>query len=234
MGHQTPQSPESPDKTYFMEQLEQLLTLLTDPGPLVLDPENTYIDPSVRIELGAVIEPGTHLRGNTVIGGGSRIGPNAILRDVQVGQNCVLESCTITESTLGNGVEVGPYSTVRPGCVLGDKVHIGTHAELKNARLGLEVQVGHFSYLGDCEIGEKTNIGAGAITCNYDGEQKHRTTIGKNAFIGSGTKLIAPVSVGDNGYTGAGAVVNKEVPANKMALGVPARIRSRSKDPAQL
>ena len=207
----------------------------TPQGPFIQDPENTvifdgvYIDPTVRIETGVVVEPGTHLRGNTLIGKGSRIGPNAILRDVQVGENCVLESCTITESTLGNGVEVGPYSTIRPGCEIGDQSRIGTHAELNRAKLGPKVQVRHFSYLGDCEVGENTNIGAGAISCNYDGEQKHRTAIGKNAFIGSDTLLIAPVSVGDNARTAAGAVVNKDVPADKRAIGMPARIRSLNK-----
>ena len=196
-------------------------------GVIIRDPKNTYIDASVRIASGVVVEPGVHLRGNTTIGKNSRVGPNAILRDVQVGENCTLESCTISESTLGNGVEVGPYSTVRPGCVIGDQVHIGTHAELKNATLAPKVQVGHFSYLGDCEIGEATNIGAGAISCNYDGEQKHRTVIGNNAFIGSDTLLIAPVSVGNNAITSAGAVVNKDVPDNSKAIGAPARIRPR-------
>ena len=131
-----------------------------------------------------------------------------------------LNRAPISESTLGNGVEVGPYSTVRPGCVIGDQVHIGTHAELKNATLAPKVQVGHFSYLGDCEIGEATNIGAGAISCNYDGEQKHRTVIGNNAFIGSDTLLIAPVSVGNNSQSQAREqLLTKMYPTTAKRLG---------------
>ena len=204
----------------------------TPQGPFIRDPNNTYIsdgvylDPTVCIEPDAVIEAGVHLYGNTAIGKGSHIGPNAILRDVQVGENCVLESCTISESTLGKGVEVGPYSVVHSGCVIGDHAHIGTHAELKNATLGLKVQVGHFGYLGNCEIGDHTNIGAGTITENHE----HRTTIGNNAFIGSDTILVGSIIVGENARTAAGAVVEQDVPAHTMALGSPARLRSIKRD----
>ena len=194
---------------------------------LFVDPSAVWVDVTVEIGAGALIEPGCHLRGRTRIGAGSRIGPNAVLRDVVTGESCALESCTIRGSTLGDGVEVGPYSTIREGCELSDGVRIGTHAELKNARLGAGAKVGHFSYLGDVEVGAGANIGAGAITCNYDGEQKHRTTIGAGAFIGSDSLLIPPIEIGARARTGAGSVVTKDVPADGNAVGHPARLAGR-------
>ena len=205
----------------------RVLERLQRSGALMLDPLSTWADVGVEVAAGAVIEPGSHLRGRTCVGPGSRLGPNVILRDVVVGSECVLESCTISGSRLGDGVEVGPYSTIRAGCELGEGVQIGTHAELKNARLGAEVKVGHFSYVGDAEVGARANIGAGAITCNYDGERKHLTRIGADAFIGSDTLLVAPIEIGDGARTGAGAVVTKDVPAGGNAVGHPARLAGR-------
>ena len=193
-------------------------------GRLIADPSNVWIDASVEIAPGALIEPGCHLRGRTRIGSGSQVGPNAVLRDVVLGEDCVLESCTVRGSTLGDRVDVGPYSTIREGCELGDGVHIGTHAELKNARLGAGVKIGHFSYVGDAEVGAEANIGAGAITCNYDGERKHHTRIGDDAFIGSDSLLIAPIEIGARARTGAGSVVTKDIPADGNAVGHPARL----------
>ena len=193
------------------------------------DAAAAWIDAGVRIAAGAVIEPGVHLRGRTRIGAGSRIGPNAVLEDVSAGEDCVLESCTIRESALGDRVEVGPYSAVRPGCELGDEVHIGSHAELKAAVLGRGAKVGHFSYVGDAELGERVNVGAGAVTCNFDGSGKHRTEIGDDAFIGSDTMLVAPVRIGARARTGAGAVVTKDVPDDGVAVGHPARLAPGSR-----
>ena len=192
-------------------------------GVTIVDPATTYIDADVHIEPDTVLEPGTHLRGRTVVGGGSRLGPNAVLRDAVVGANCVLEQCSVTDAILGDGVTVGPYSTLRAGTVLDDGVHIGTHAETKNAHLHAGVTMGHFSYLGDAEVGAGTNIGAGAITCNYDGTAKHRTLIGERVFIGSDSLLIAPLAIGDDARTGAGAVVTRDVPARRRVVGHPAR-----------
>ena len=193
------------------------------------DAAAAWIDAGVRIAAGAVIEPGVHLKGRTRIGAGSRIGPNAVLEDVSTGEDCVLESCTIRESALGDRVEVGPYSAVRPGCELGDEVHIGSHAELKAAVLGRGAKVGHFSYVGDAELGERVNVGAGAVTCNFDGSGKHRTEIGDDAFIGSDTMLVAPVRIGARARTGAGAVVTKDVPDDGVAVGHPARLAPGSR-----
>lgn len=202
----------------------RIVRRLLQGGVRIVDPGAVWIDARAHIEAPAVIEPGSHVRGRTTIGAGSRIGPNAVIEDTAVGEHCVLESCTVRESALAYGVEVGPYSTIRPGCDLGEGVHIGTHAELKQARLGAGVQVGHFSYLGDAEVGARANIGAGAITCNFDGNEKHITRIGADAFIGSDTMLIAPVGIGARARTGAGSVVTKDVPADANAVGSPARV----------
>jgi bifunctional UDP-N-acetylglucosamine pyrophosphorylase/glucosamine-1-phosphate N-acetyltransferase len=198
-----------------------------DDGVTFRDPRSTHIDADVLIGRDTVLEAGTHLRGETRIGTGCLIGPNAVIRDSTIGDDCVLEQCTIGEATLANRVTVGPYSTVRAGTELEDDVHLGTHAEIKNARLGAGTAMGHFSYVGDADVGAGSNIGAGAITCNFDGETKHRTTIGKRVFIGSDTLLIAPLSVGDDASTGAGSVVNKDVPAGARVVGHPARTASR-------
>lgn len=189
----------------------------------VRDPAAAWIDATACIAAGAIIEPGTHIRGRTVIGRSTRIGPNAVIENVRAGAQCAFESCTIRDSTLGDRVEVGPYSVLRPGCRLADGVHIGSHAEIKDATLGRAVQVGHFSYIGDAVLGDRVNIGAGTVTCNFDGQEKHRTTIGDDAFIGSDTMLVAPVAIGARARTGAGAVVTKDVPDDGNAVGHPAR-----------
>ena len=217
---ETPQDLIAAERVARRRAVERLIAA----GALFVDPSASWVDAAVEIGAGATIEPGCHLRGRTRIGPGSRIGPNVVLRDALVGADCALESCTVRGSTLGDRVEVGPYSTIREGCELGDGVRIGTHAELKNAQLGAGVKVGHFSYLGDAEVGAEVNIGAGAITCNYDGQTKHRTRIGAGAFIGSDSLLIPPLEIGARARTGAGAVVTKDVPADGNAVGHPARL----------
>ncbi len=202
----------------------RILKRLLDSGVHIRDPQATWIDAQAIIEPGVVIDPGTHIRGRSVISEGSRIGPNAIVENATIGSDCVLESCTIRGSHLRDSVEVGPYSTIRPGCEIESNVHIGTHAELKQSHIGEGVQIGHFCYVGDAEVGARTNIGAGAITCNFDGRSKQRTIIGADAFIGSDTMLIAPVRIGDGARTGAAAVVNRDVPDGGNAVGHPARL----------
>jgi bifunctional UDP-N-acetylglucosamine pyrophosphorylase/glucosamine-1-phosphate N-acetyltransferase len=177
----------------------------------------------VAIGRDTVIEPNTHLRAATAVGESCRIGAGSELRDATVGDRCVIVSSTIEEATLEDDVEVGPYSHVRPGTHIGAGSHIGNFAEVKNARLGRGVKMGHFSYIGDADVGDETNIGAGTITCNYDGEVKHRTVIGREVFIGSDTMLVAPVTLGDGARTGAGSVVTKDVPAGAKVVGAPAR-----------
>ena len=196
-------------------------------GVTIVDPATTYIDADSCIGQDTTIEPGTHLRGTTLVGRNSLIGPNTVIRDSHVGDSCRLVGCTIGGSRLGDRVEVGPYSTLREGTVADADVHIGTHAETKEAHLHSGVRMGHFSYVGDAEVGANTNIGAGAITCNYDGEAKHRTVIGRDVFIGSDSLLVAPLTIGDGASTGAGSIVNKDVAAGARVVGSPARAVKR-------
>ncbi len=193
-------------------------------GVSLTDPARTYIDVGVGIGRESVIEPNTYLRGDTKIGEGCRIGPNSDLRDAVVGDRCRINSSSVEEATLEEDVDVGPYSHLRPGSYVCAGVHIGNFAEVKNSRLGRGVMMGHFSYIGDAEVGDETNIGAGTITCNFDGVAKHRTIIGRGVFIGSDSMLVAPVTLADGARTGAGSVVNKDVPAGALAVGAPARI----------
>ena len=195
-------------------------------GVTVQDPSSVFIDADVAIGMDTVVRPNTSLLGRTVIGEDCEIGPDSVVRDTRIADGCRVTASMLEEATLEAGVDVGPFSHLRPGAYLEAGVHIGNYVEVKESRLGRGVLAGHFSYLGDASIGAGTNIGAGTITCNFDGRDKHRTTIGEGAFIGCDTMLVAPVEVGDGGATGAGAVVTKDVPANLLAVGVPARIRS--------
>ena len=185
--------------------------------------EPCYIEVGVHIGQDSVIYQNTSLQGETCIGKASNIGPNSRLVDASVGQNCNIFESVVEGSTIGNDVNIGPFSHVRYGSYIESGVKIGNFAEIKNTQIGKNTLVGHFSYLGDSFIGDKVNIGAGTITCNFDGEQKHQTIIEKGAFIGSDTKLIAPVRVGTNAVTGAGSVVTKDVKPGSTVVGIPAR-----------
>ena len=210
----------------------QVIERLMLSGVTVQEPGSTYIDSDVTIGMDTIIRPNTTLLGKTAIGEDCEIGPNSVIQDSNVGDGCRVTASMLEEATLEAGVDVGPFSHLRPGAYLESGVHIGNFVEVKESRLGKGVLAGHFSYLGDASIGAGTNIGAGAITCNFDGEDKHRTTVGDGAFIGCDTMLVAPVSVGHGAATGAGSVVTRDVPDNLLAVGVPARIRYRksSKD----
>ncbi len=193
-------------------------------GVSFVDAATTYINHEVRIGAETVLLPNTHLEGATVIGKECRLGPNSIIRSSTIGDRCHVEASVVEEAVLEDDVHVGPFSHLRSGTHLCNGVHVGNFGEVKNSRLGPGAKVGHFSYLGDATVGSGANIGAGTITCNYDGEKKHPTEIGEGAFIGSDTMLVAPVRVGKGARTGAGAVVNKDVPDNCIAVGVPARV----------
>ncbi len=199
-------------------------------GVTLIDPSATYIDAAVEIGSDTTILPGSYIQGKTQIGSDCSIGPDAQIRDCQIGTGCEIGASLLEQAILADHVKVGPYCHLRPGTQLSEGVHLGDHAELKNARLGPGVKMGHFSYLGDAEIGARVNIGAGTITCNYDGKHKHRTVIGEDAFIGSDTLLVAPVNVGARAKTGAGSVVTKDIPADSLAYGVPARVVRREQD----
>jgi bifunctional UDP-N-acetylglucosamine pyrophosphorylase/glucosamine-1-phosphate N-acetyltransferase len=193
-------------------------------GVSMTDPTRTYVDAAVVLAPDVELLPGTILSGRTVIGTGSVIGPDTQLVDTVVGERAVVRQTVARESEIGDGATVGPYVSLRPGTRLHAGAHVGTFVEVKNSEIGEGAKVPHLSYVGDAEIGAGANIGAGNITANYDGKQKHRTKVGKNARTGSNTVLVAPVEVGDGAYTGAGSVVNRDVPPGALAKGVPARI----------
>ena len=195
-------------------------------GVTIIDPATTYIDDEVQIGADTVILPGTMLSGKTMIGEWCRIGPGTTIEQSVVGNRCVIRNSALEEATLEDNVSMGPFSHCRPGAHLARGVRMGNYAEVKNSYVGEETDVHHFSYLGDATVGDHVNIAAGTITSNYDGvtKQKYRTTIGSGAFIGCDTVLVAPVTVGDHAMTGAGAIVNKDVPPNALVVGVPARL----------
>jgi bifunctional UDP-N-acetylglucosamine pyrophosphorylase/glucosamine-1-phosphate N-acetyltransferase len=194
-------------------------------GVTLIDPATTYVDLGVEIGADTVIQPNTTISGATRIGAGCTIGPNTVIRDSQIGDDCVVFSSVVEGAVLEDGVDIGPYAHLRKGAYLESGVHMGNFGEVKNSRLRRGVKMGHFSYIGDGDIGEGSNIGAGTITCNYDGKNKHKTLIGKGVFIGSDTMLVAPVTIGDGARTGAGSVVTKDVPPGALAYGVPARLK---------
>jgi bifunctional UDP-N-acetylglucosamine pyrophosphorylase/glucosamine-1-phosphate N-acetyltransferase len=201
-------------------------------GVTMIDPSTVYLDHGVELAEDVVLEPGVVLRGATRVGARTRIASGSQLFDTVVGEDCVVWASILERSTVEDQVTIGPFSHLRPGTRVGRRSEIGNFAELKNSTLGEHVRQHHTSYLGDAEVGAETNVGAGTITANYDGVAKHRTTIGQGVFLGVDTMLRAPLTLGDGSKTGAGAVVTKDVPPGKLAVGVPARIREIRPQPA--
>jgi bifunctional UDP-N-acetylglucosamine pyrophosphorylase/glucosamine-1-phosphate N-acetyltransferase len=194
-------------------------------GVTMRDPSTVYLDWGVELAEDVTIEPNSILRGATAVGAGSTIGPDTTLIDATVGRDCRVWASVVEGSAVEDEARIGPFSHVRPGSVIGRGAEIGNYAEVKGSQLGAGVKSHHMSYLGDAEVGAGTNVGAGTITANFDGRSKRRTRIGKNAFIGVDTMLVAPIEIGDEARTGAGAVVTRDVPPGKLAVGVPARVR---------
>ena len=197
-------------------------------GVTMPHPASVYIDAGASIGQDTVILPNTSIVGSSVIGEDCEIGPNSVIRDSTIGRGCRATASVLEEATMEDGANIGPFSHLRPGAYLESGVHLGNFVEVKESRFASGAVMGHFGYVGDASIGAGTNLGAGMVTCNYDGKDKHRTDIGENAFIGCDTMLVAPVTVGSGAITGAGAVVTKDVPAGRLAVGVPAKIRSRN------
>jgi bifunctional UDP-N-acetylglucosamine pyrophosphorylase/glucosamine-1-phosphate N-acetyltransferase len=203
-------------------------------GVTLIAPTSNLIALDVEIGQDTIVGPNCLIESGTRIGQESRIGPNTVIRASSIGDRVHIESSTIEHSTVGSDSDVGPYSHLRSGTALGVGVHIGNFAELKNATVGDQVRVGHFSYLGDTGLGANVNIGAGTVTCNFDGVDKHRTEIGAGAFIGSDSMLVAPLTIGSGARTGAGAVVTKDVADGATVVGMPARqVRRKSVDSAE-
>ena len=189
-------------------------------GTTVEKPETVVVDSGVTAGLDTVIEPFVRLLGHTRIGENCTVGAYSVLVDAVVEDGVTIQPFTsVQDATLASGAQVGPFSRIRPGSVVGAGAHIGNFVELKKADVGAGAKASHLSYLGDCKIGERTNIGAGTITCNFDGDRKHFTGIGQDAFVGSNSTLVAPIDIGDGAYIGAASIITKPVPAGALALG---------------
>ncbi len=197
---------------------------LMEEGVTLIDPSSTFIDEQVEIGPDTVIFPQCFLEGETVIGRGCRIGPMTRIVDSFIGDGSMVVMSVIEGSWVEGQVDIGPFSHLRPGSRIEKGVHIGNFVEVKASTVGAGSRMGHFSYIGDAAIGRDVNVGAGTVTCNFDGIRKHRTTVGDKVFLGSDTMLVAPVNVGEGAMTGAGSVVTKDIPPYSVAYGVPARV----------
>jgi bifunctional UDP-N-acetylglucosamine pyrophosphorylase/glucosamine-1-phosphate N-acetyltransferase len=204
------------DKTFRERKVRELMMQ----GVTIEKPETVTVDCAVRIGADSIVGPFTHILGKTEIGEDSRIGACSIIENSKLADRVhVAPFTSIVDSQVDADAQIGPFSRLRPGNRVGAGAHIGNFVELKNTRLGAGAKASHLAYLGDAEIGDKTNIGAGTITCNYDGAQKHRTQIGKEVFVGSNSTLVAPIEIGDESYIGAGSVITDPVPKDALALG---------------
>jgi bifunctional UDP-N-acetylglucosamine pyrophosphorylase / glucosamine-1-phosphate N-acetyltransferase len=192
-------------------------------GVTIIDPDATYLEPELGIGRDTVIYPNTAISRLSEIGEECVLGPNSRISNARIGTRVTIRESVVVDSTIGNDVSIGPYAHLRGQAVLDDETHIGNFVEVKKSTLGKRVKASHLAYLGDATIGEGTNVGAGTITCNFDGEQKNATIVGRDVSIGSNTSLVAPVTIGDGALTGAGSVVTKDVPAGERVAGNPAR-----------
>lgn len=202
---------------------------LMEAGVTIVDPETTYIGPNVKIGIDSVIEPMTFIYGQTTIGQNCLIGPMSRIQDSKIADNVEIVRSEVLEADVREGARVGPYSRLRPGAVIMEQAHVGNFVELKKSILGKRSKANHLTYLGDTTIGEDANIGAGTITCNYDGKNKFKTSIGDRAFIGSNSSLVAPVEIGEGSVTAAGSVITDDVPPYSLALGRARQINKEGK-----
>ena len=196
-------------------------------GVTLVDPANTYIEADVVIGKDTIIEPGCMLQGNTVIGENCRIGYNSKLTNMTIKDHVDIEVSVLTDSFVDEGTHVGPFAYVRPNSHIGKNIKVGDFVEIKNANIGDGTKISHLTYVGDADVGENVNFGCGTVIVNYDGQKKHRTTIGNNAFIGCNTNLVSPVTIEDNAYTAAGSTITKTVPENSLAI---ARAKQENKE----
>ena len=194
-------------------------------GVNIIDPENTYVDYNCDIEPDSTIQPGAIIKSNSIIKSNCVIGPNTEISNSFIEKNTIIKKSVVSDSQIGSEVEIGPYSHIRQNSDISNNVYIGTNVEVKKSKIENGSKLGHFCYIGDSIIEENVNIGAGTVTCNFDGKEKQKTNILKNAFIGSGTMIVAPVRIGQNSVIGAGSVVTKDVENDKLVYGNPATIK---------
>jgi bifunctional UDP-N-acetylglucosamine pyrophosphorylase/glucosamine-1-phosphate N-acetyltransferase len=193
---------------------------LMDEGVTIFRPETSVIDSTVTVGADTIVEPFVQLLGRTAIGSGCRIRSYSVIEDSTIGDDVsVLNGSIVTSSQVARSAVIGPYSRLRPESEIGEGAHIGNFVEIKKSRVGAKSKANHLTYIGDTDIGPGTNVGAGTITCNYDGKNKHRTTIGANVFVGSDSTLVAPLVIADGSYIAAGSTITEDVPADALALG---------------
>lgn len=202
----------------------RIATQWLEAGVTIVDPSTTYIDATVTIEQDATIQPFTFLEGDTRIGSGAEVGPQARVVDSSIASGATVSFAVVRGSRIGPDASVGPFASLRPGTTLERGARVGTFVETKKSTIGEDSKANHLAYLGDATIGKGVNVGAGTITCNWDGTAKHETVIDDDAYIGSDTMLVAPVHVGRRAATGAGSVVKGDIPPDALAVGVPARV----------
>ena len=199
-------------------------------GVRIVDPATTYVDADVDLAADVTLLPQTHVLKGSTIAAGSVIGPTTTLERASIGRDVTISYSVVRDSTVADGASVGPFAHIRGSSEIGEHTRIGNFVETKNTRLGKGAKSNHLAYLGDAEVGEAANIGAGTITCNYDGVRKHNTKIGARAFVGSNSSLVAPVEIGEGALTGAGSVVIRDVPAGERVAGNPARPLPKKED----
>lgn len=192
---------------------------LLDAGVEMLDPLSVYVEDTVTVGTGTLLLPGTILRGSTAIGDNCQIGPNVMLTACTVGEGTTINASQCEDSQIGRDCQIGPYTHIRPHCVVGEGSKIGAFVQLKNCNLGAGTKMAHLTYVGDSDVGSHCNFGCGTVTCNYDGFQKFRTTIGDDVFVGCNTNFVPPVTVGNGAYIAAATTVTEDVPADAMAIG---------------
>jgi len=201
------------------ETRARALDSLLKGGVVLPDPDRVFVDPAAEVSAGAILLPGTYLIGSCSIGPECRIGPDCWIEDSAIEGRCIVRYSVVESARVREGSRVGPYAHLRRGADVGPDARIGNFVEVKAARLGKGVKAGHLAYIGDAEVGEGVNVGAGAVTCNYDGVDKYRTTIEDGAFIGTNASLVAPLTIGKDAVVGAGSTITEDVPPESLALG---------------